>query len=184
MKAVIGPDGVGKSTYIKKRYSTTSISLKKTNSSTIWVDAYLTSKFVNNKSVLVQELMLQFWIYPVDFLRGLLRIVSGRYEIFDRSPIDRLALVIEIVLFMKLEGFTLKRFYFLLTRSTWLLPSIMNALLIDEHILLSESAEVIYARRRHEYRSLEHIELRIKSYYLTKKFLESMNCSVSYGKVD
>ena len=171
---MIGPDGAGKSTFIQERFSeTANCSLKKDNSSSCRTDQRLMTVYARLENPILSECYLLTVVYSLELLRNTYRILFGDCLVFDRSPIDRVALVIEQCLRLYKCGFKASLLLRVLLRLPWLLPNFLLALVIGRHILLLPSAETLRARRPEDYPNLIDAELKRLSYVIISRIFRN-----------
>ena len=177
---VVGCDGSGKSTIcniIKKLTDYKVINLKKNNPTDFFIDKIIVKSFESIKNKYIKFIFLYTFVHLAEFLRNLFIINIYNNTIFDRYPIDRIAIAVEGTLKLKER----KSFFYtvdVLLRLIWCLPNLIFLLNRGKIIFIERSANEIYKHRKSDYRSLDDVRIKIKSYDLIYNFLKKFKKNI------
>ncbi len=174
--SVAGPDGSGKSTICEtlssfKKSSEVIHAVKDRNLH--FISTKLGARILSysqRKNYLLYTFVLYFVFYPLEFIENLYRFSrNGKdFYIYDRHPIDRMALRYELLLRFKKGRVNLFRFYYEYPlRVFWSELYRLFFRRIDKIYVLLPEAELSYERASGQYKSMVDAVFKVDSYKLS-----------------
>lgn len=171
---ILGADGSGKSTLCKLIKSSLInyeiVNLKKNKSSNFFLDSLIVDLFEKLENKYIRRFYLYTILHFTEFIRNLIIIFSQNNLIFDRHPIDRIAIAIEGLLNLKKNK---SIFYFIdvFIRIIWAIPNLIFLVSFDKIVFVNRSNKEIYKSRCDDYVSIEKVANKKKSYNIIYKFI-------------
>jgi thymidylate kinase len=178
---ILGADGSGKSTLSKliksKLINYDIVNLKKNKSSNFFLDTLIVDFFEKLENKYVKIFYLYTILHFTEYIRNIIIIFSQNNIIFDRHPIDRLAIAIEGLLNLKKNK---SIFYSLevFVRIIWAIPNLIFLVSFDKFFFLNRSDKEIFNSRRDDYIWIEKVINKKKSYVLIYKFISKFKKNV------
>ena len=178
---ILGADGSGKSTLCKlissKLINYKIVNLKKNKSSNFFLDILIVDLFEKLENKYIKIFYLYTVLHFTEFIRNLIVIFSQKKLIFDRHPIDRIAIAIEGLLNLKKNE---SIFYFIdvFIRIIWAIPNLIFLVSFDKIVFVNRSNKEIYKSRHDDYVSIEKVANKKKSYNIIYKFISKFKKNI------